>query len=83
MRLNLFLIVLFCSRLVSQSISVSGMVKSDKSGPLVGANVFIEGTALGAATDAAGKYLIKKVPHDRNYKISAMYIGHRKMTKDI
>ncbi len=83
MRINLFLIVFFCSRLVSQSVSVSGIVKNDRGEPLAGANVFIEGTALGAATDALGKYIIKKIPNDRDYKISAMYIGHRKMTKDI
>ena len=83
MRINLFLIVFFCSRLVSQSVSVSGIVKNDRGEPLAGANVFIEGTALGAATDALGKYIIKKIPNDRDYKISAMYIGHRKITKDI
>ena len=83
MRLNLFLIILFCSSLFSQSVSVSGIVTSDRGEILAGANVFIEGTALGAATDVSGKYQIKNVPFNRNYKISAMYIGHRKMTKDI
>ena len=83
MRFNLYLFLSIVSISFSQSTSISGVVKSDKGAPLVGANVFIEGTTLGAATDASGKYLIKKVPFDRTYKISAMYIGHRKMTKDI
>jgi len=67
----------------SQSVSITGLVKNDRGEPLAGANVFIEGTSLGAATEASGEYEIKKVPKGRNYKISAMYIGHRKVTKDI
>ena len=65
------------------AVTISGTVKSDKGKNLVGANVYIEGTALGAATDVDGFFVIKKIPTDRTYEISAMYIGHRKMTKDI
>ena len=60
---------------------VSGSVKSDEGKPLVGANVFIEGTSLGVATDLDGNYKINKVPQGRDYSISAMYIWHRKVTK--
>ena len=62
---------------------VSGSVKSDDGKPLVGANVFIEGTSLGVATDSDGNYKIKKVPQGKDYSISAMYIGHRKVTKNL
>ena len=67
----------------SQSVTISGTVKNDKGKPLVGANVFIEGTALGAATDISGYYIIERVPSDRSSKISARYIGHRMMIKEI
>ena len=62
---------------------VSGSVMSDEGKPLVGANVFIEGTSLGVATDSDGNYKINKVPQGRDYSISAMYIGHRKVTKNL
>ena len=79
----LILFLFINSQLSSQSMMVSGFVKSDKGKPLVGANVFIEGTSLGAATDLNGNYKIKKVPKGRDYSISAMYIGHRKVTKNL
>ena len=78
----LILIILLFSKLISQSTTISGNVKNNEGEPLVGANVFIEGTSLGVATDAEGNYQIQKVPQDRDYSISAMYIGHRKVTKN-
>ena len=83
MRINLLLYLMAVSISVSQPVTISGTVKNDKGKPLVGANVFIEGTALGAATDISGYYIIERVPSDRSYKISARYIGHRMMIKEI
>ena len=83
MRIYLFLFLSAVSILISQPVTISGIVKSDKGKPLVGANVFIEGTTLGAATDISGYYIMERIPSGRSYKISAMYIGHRKMTKDV
>ena len=79
----IILFMLLGSQLLCQSILVSGHVKSDEGKPLVGANVFIEGTSLGVATDSDGNYKINKVPQGRDYSISAMYIGHRKVTKNL
>ena len=67
----------------SQSITVSGSVTNEKGKPLIGANIFIDGTSLGSATDVEGKYQIKKIPSGREYKITAMFIGHRTMTKEL
>ena len=66
-----------------KAVTISGTVISDKGKNLIGANVYVEGTALGAATDASGFFEIKKIPTGRTYEISAMYIGHRKVTKEI
>ena len=42
---------------------ISGKVVDSRSGePLAGANIVVEGTELGAATDASGEYLISNVP---------------------
>ena len=70
-------------QLYAQSFTVSGTVLNEKGQPLIGANVFIDGTALGSATDIEGNYQIKKIPSGKKYTITAMFIGHRTMTKEI
>ena len=58
-KIALFAIII--SKMIAEPNSVSGTVYNDNGEPLVGANVFIEGTTLGVATDASGKYRIQKV----------------------
>ena len=42
---------------------LSGIVTNKETGdPLIGANVMIEGTVLGAATDTEGNYFILQIP---------------------
>ena len=55
---SVFLIVF--TNLLAQSGEVSGRVTNptDES-PVIGANVILEGTSLGAATDGEGRYEIK------------------------
>ncbi len=43
--------------------------------PLVGANVFLIGTAFGASTDVNGQYLIDNIPPG-NYQVRVSYIGY-------
>jgi Ca-activated chloride channel family protein len=47
--------------------------------PLIGANVVIKGTALGAATDIDGEYKIMNVPEGR-YNITTSYVGYSSQT---
>lgn len=62
---------------------ISGQVKAADSGePLPGANVFLQGTRLGASTDLNGKFVISKVPVGR-YKLVVRYIGYQTKTIDI
>jgi TonB-dependent receptor len=49
---------------------------------LPGANVLIEGTSYGAATDLKGKFVILQAPAG-NHKLVVSYIGYRKKTVDI
>ena len=51
------------------------VIDSTTSDALFGANVFISGTSLGAATDLDGKYSIPQVPPG-NYKLIISYIGY-------
>ena len=82
-RSTIFILSFFGGFLFSQSITVSGSVTNEKGKPLIGANIFIDGTSLGSATDVEGRYQIKKIPSGREYKITAMFIGHRTMTKEL
>ncbi len=59
---------------------IAGKITDKLTGePLVGANVIIAGTNLGAATDVNGLYTILEVPPGI-YTIQISYIGYRKLT---
>lgn len=46
-----------------QNGEISGIITSRETGePLIGVNIIIEGTTLGASTDLDGKYLIRRIP---------------------
>ncbi|NOY61119.1 MAG: TonB-dependent receptor [Calditrichaeota bacterium] len=56
---------------------IVGKVTDAKTGePLPGANIIIEGTSLGAATDIKGKYIIPGL-NPGNYTIIVKYIGYK------
>ncbi|MBN1302381.1 MAG: TonB-dependent receptor [Melioribacteraceae bacterium] len=44
------------------------------------ANVFVEGTTLGAASDIDGNYVILNIPPDI-YSVTASYLGYQKVTQ--
>ncbi len=50
------LLILFSIRLMSQSVTLSGSVKSTDGAPVVGANVFLKDTYDGASTDGDGNF---------------------------
>ena len=54
--------------------SVSGTVLGDNV-PLGGANVFLEGTTLGATSDSLGNYLITGIPVGK-YIVRADFLGY-------
>ena len=60
---------------------IQGVVTDSTTGEnLFGANVFLEGTSLGAASDMNGKYRITRVP-EGSYNFIVRYIGYK--TKEI
>ncbi len=74
--------ILFLSLVVPELIfagttgKISGKVLDGKTGePLLGANIIIEGTTMGAATDAEGDYFIINVPPGK-YSLKASMIGY-------
>lgn len=62
---------------------IVGVVKDAQTGePLPGANVFLQGTALGAASNLKGEYLIPAVPVG-DHMLVVSYIGYKKVTVPI
>jgi hypothetical protein len=62
--------------LLAQDGKLRGKVTDKESGePLIGANITVEGTGLGAASDINGEYIILSVPPGV-YAIKASYIGY-------
>ena len=76
--LFLLLFVLVVSTIqAQQSGRISGTVLDKDTGdPLPGANVFLEGTSLGAATTDDGTYMIRQVVPG-NYNFIIRYIGYQ------
>ncbi|WP_428235978.1 TonB-dependent receptor [Gracilimonas sp.] len=61
--------------------TITGTVKDAKTGePLIGATVILEGTSLGAATNAEGRYTINNIP-TKTYNVKASFVGFITETK--
>ncbi len=62
--------------LFAQEGEISGTVTDQSTGEaLIGANVFLEGTTLGSATDQNGRFQIERVPAG-TYTLTVSYIGY-------
>jgi len=55
---------------------VGTVVDKDTRTPLPGANVIIDGTSLGAASDLEGRFIIMRIPPGR-YTLKAIFIGYQ------
>ena len=74
------ILLLITSVAIAQTGRVLGKVIDQQTQePLIGANVIIVGSSLGAATDVNGNYIISQVPPG-NYSIKASYIGYQDVT---
>ena len=83
MKLYISILLILFTGLMAQGGSVSGRVTdSTNDSPLIGANVILEGTSLGAATDGEGRYEIKGL-EPREYIITVSYIGFRNFKENI
>ncbi|HEY4612355.1 MAG TPA: TonB-dependent receptor, partial [Bacteroidota bacterium] len=66
--------------LIAQDGKLRGTVTDSQSGePLIGANVIIDGTSLGASSDVNGEYIILSVPPGA-FTVKASYIGYASVT---
>ena len=78
---TLVLLVLLATPLaaVAQTGTLAGRVTDDLGDPLPGANVVIEGTQLGTATDLDGNYRIIGIPVGE-YDVTASFVGYGEQT---
>ncbi len=66
---------------IAQTGKIVGKVIDAQTGePLIGANILIEGTNLGAASNVDGEYMIINVP-PKTYTIVAKFIGYQDVAK--
>ena len=78
----LFVFFLFALILLSHSLpgqttgKISGQVRDTNNEPLIGVNIVVEGTALGASTDLDGFYVILNI-RAGIYKLRFSYIGYQ------
>ncbi|MDZ7371909.1 MAG: carboxypeptidase-like regulatory domain-containing protein, partial [candidate division KSB1 bacterium] len=79
--IGLLLVVILTTGLLAQTAGkIAGTVTDAATNePLVGVNVVIENTYLGAATDIEGKYFILNVPPG-TYRVKFMLMGYQSKT---
>ena len=71
---TLIVLMLLVSSGLSQGLLVGVVTDSLTQEPLIGANIYLEGTALGASTDMDGAYRIEAVPYG-SYTLVFSYLG--------
>lgn len=78
----LFLAFSFIQLFAGNSGKIVGLVTDKASGePLIGVNVIVQGSGLGASTDLNGEYFILNVPPG-NHKIECSYVGYQTVVMD-
>lgn len=76
----LILLALFLASAVSGQGLIRGKVSDLQTGePLIAANVLVQGTAIGSATDANGVYHLRNL-EPGTYTLRASYIGYQSIT---
>ncbi|MBI5474926.1 MAG: TonB-dependent receptor [Ignavibacteriae bacterium] len=78
---NIFLLLSLATAGFAQSGKISGLVTDERTRePLVGVNILMDGTKLGATSDVDGRYVILKVPPG-SYSLSASLLGYARVMK--
>ena len=79
----LFIFLISVSAKYGQNSTIQGIVSDSLSGNnLIGANVFLQGTSLGAATDDEGAFIIKNITPGV-YNVKVTYIGYNSIEVEL
>jgi len=77
-----FTLLFLLTGAMAQTGSISGTVTDESGTALAGANVMVEGTDLGAATDVGGNYSISSVPAG-TYAVTASFVGYESASQSV
>jgi TonB-dependent receptor len=77
-----FLILIFCNSIIAQGKIYGTITDSTNQSLLIGANVYVTGTSLGASTNLNGEYLISNIPVG-TYSVKVSYIGYETKNLDV
>ncbi len=72
----LFLSTALPANAIARTAKIFGQVVDDRGEPLVGANVYLEGTILGSSTDQDGLFVIRAVPPG-DFQLVVNLIGYK------
>ena len=79
----LLLLFLFCPAAFAQPTgAIGGRILDDLGDPLPGANVVLEGTQLGTATDIDGRFFVNEIPIGQ-YEVTASFVGYQSQTDSV
>ena len=79
----LCLLALECNMVAFSQCTVKGVLYDDNNGEAVPfANVMLQGTTYGSATDLNGFFLINKIP-EGNYTLLVRYVGYEEYTQSV
>ncbi|MBU1099390.1 MAG: TonB-dependent receptor [Bacteroidetes bacterium] len=82
MKSKLIILTFFFSSIIfGQKFNISGRVVDVNNSPLLGVNVILSETSLGAATDTGGKFVIKNVPGGV-YTLEISAVGFKKYIRN-
>ena len=76
------MMVLSTAALLAQQATIKGTIKDVDGGPIIGANIFIEGTTEGTVSDLDGNYTLM-VSAMGTLKVSVSFVGYLKETQSI
>ncbi|MEM0994332.1 MAG: TonB-dependent receptor [Bacteroidota bacterium] len=82
-RLQIFTLAMLMSILAvgQTTVNIYGkIVDANTKEPLIGVNIIVEGTEIGATTDLDGKYELQNIAPE-SYNITASYIGYQNSTR--
>ena len=80
---SILIFIILSQNLFANQYSLSGYIKDIASRkPLIGANIFVEGTSIGSATDKTGLYRIDGL-EEGSYSFKASYIGYKSSSEQI
>ncbi|MFC2083851.1 TonB-dependent receptor [Bacteroidota bacterium] len=78
----LFLLFLIPSLIFAQTGNLSGKVTDEQDSPLIGANVVVMGTIIGAATDINGEFLISDI-EPGSITVVVSIVGYKKYSTTV